>query len=229
MHDLPGPRVHVPFPKGEAAVHTILEQLLLDDVELKELREAGNFDDLPVDPYTPGGYRSRRFARATFDGRDLRLTRDQSFSQGTELNHYLGGIVREYALVRDEFLTAEAVRSICRLLVARAEVRGGTIGIHQIRISCSRGHEGSPAPEGIHRDGMRFVFICCVDRVGIVGGRTQLFDVSLGASTDDPFFDEILAEGACLLVNDERMAHYTSPISPTGATGYRDAIVVTID
>lgn len=39
----------------EAAVHTILEQLLMDDVELKELRERGDYDDLPVDPYTIGG------------------------------------------------------------------------------------------------------------------------------------------------------------------------------
>lgn len=210
-------------------MHTILEQLLLDDVELKELREAGNFDDLPVDPYTTGGYRSRRFARVQLDGPSLRLTPDQAFSQGSDVNRYLGGVVREYEQVHDEFLSAQVVQSICALLAARAELPHGTIGIHQIRISCSRGHEGAPAPEGIHRDGVRFVFICCVDRVDVNGGRTQLYELSPGVADEMPFFDEVLAEGACLLVNDERLAHYTSPISPTGEKGHRDALVVTIE
>ena len=210
-------------------MHTILEQLLLDDVELKELREAGNFDDLPVDPYTTGGFRSRRFARVQLDGRSLRRTADQSFSQGADVNRYLGGIVREYEPVHDEFLAADVVRSICELLAARAELPHGTIGIHQIRISCSRGHEGSPAPEGIHRDGVAFVFICCVDRVDVIGGRTQLFQLAPGMDDEEPFFDEVLPEGACLLVNDQLLAHYTSSISPAAEHGYRDALVVTIE
>ncbi|MGH9222467.1 MAG: 2OG-Fe dioxygenase family protein [Acidimicrobiales bacterium] len=210
-------------------MHTILEQLLLTDVELKELRHAGNFDDLPVDPYTTGGYRSRRFARVKLDGHSLVLTPDQAFSQGTDVNSYLGGVVRVYEPVHDEFLSAPVVRSICELLAERAELADGTIGIHQIRISCSRGQEGSPAPEGVHRDGVRFVFICCVDRVDVVGARTQLFELSPGVAGDGPFFDEVLAEGACLLVNDELLAHYTSSISPTVEHGYRDALVVTIE
>ena len=86
-----------------------------------------------------------------------------------------------------------------------------------------------PAPEGIHRDGVRFVFICCVDRVEVTGGHTQLFELRPGTDNDVPFFDEVLAEGACLLVNDERLAHYTSPIGPTGEHGHRDALVVTIE
>ncbi len=210
-------------------MHTILEQLLLDDDELKELREAGNFDDLPVDPYTEGGYRFRRFARVQLDGPSLHLMPDQTFSQGSDVNRYLGGIVREYDRVHDEFLSAQVVHSICTLLAARAERPHGTLGIHQIRIACSRGQEGSPAPEGIHRDGVRFVFICCVDRFDVVGGRTQLVQLSPGMADQPPFFDEVLLEGACLLVNDERLAHYTSPIRPRGDKGYRDALVVTIE
>lgn len=210
-------------------MHTILEQLLLDDVELKELRETGDFDGLPVDPYTNGGYRSRRFVRVRLDGAALRRTPDQAFSQDADVNRYLGGVVREYEPVHDEFLSARVVRSICELLAARAELSDGTFGIHQIRISCSRGQEGSPAPEGIHRDGVRFVFICCVDRLDVVGGRTQLFELAPDMAEQAPFFDELLAEGACLLVNDERLAHYTSPISPSGDRGYRDALVVTIE
>src|SRR5262245_38235763 len=103
-------------------MHTILEQLVLDDVELKELRTAGRFEDLPVDPYTSGGYRSRRFARVQWDGDALRRTPDQAFSQGTDVNRYLGGVVREYAPVGDEFLDARIVRSICEILAARAEL-----------------------------------------------------------------------------------------------------------
>lgn len=218
-----------PSHERKAAVHTILEQLLLDDDELKELREAGNYDDLPVDPYTTGGYRSRRFARVTFDGQALHRTVDQSFAQGVDVNSYLGGVVRVYEPVHDAFLTAGVVRSICELLTARAELAGGTIGIHQIRISCSRGQEGSPAPEGVHRDGVKFVYICCVDRAGIAGAHTQLFEIGPDTVGDVPFFDEVLAEGACLLVNDERLAHYTTPISPAFEIGYRDALVMTIE
>lgn len=210
-------------------MHTILEQVLLEDDELKELREAGNFDDLPLDPYTAGGYRSRRFARVKFDGSSLVLTPDQDFSQGTDVNRYLGGVIRQYAPVHDEFLASGVVRSICALLAARAELPDGTFGIHQIRISCARGQEGSPAPEGVHRDGVKFVFICCVDRLAVVGARTLLFELTPGGADDVAFFDEILAEGACLLVNDEKLAHYTSPISPEFERGVRDALVVTIE
>ena len=210
-------------------MHTILEQLLLDEVELKELRKAGNYDDLPVDPYTTGGYRSRRFSRIELDGASLRRTANQAFSQSTNVNRYLGGVVREYEPVQNEFLASHVLQEICTLLSARAELPHGTLGIHQIRISCSRGHQGMPAPEGIHRDGVGFVFICCVDRVKVTGGHTQLFELPLGADNDGPFFDEVLAEGACLLVNDERLAHYTSPIGPTGEHGHRDALVVTIE
>jgi hypothetical protein len=213
----------------EVAVHTILEQLLLDDVELKELREAGNYDNLPVDPYTTGGYRSRRFARVKVDGPSLRLVPNQTFSQSRDVNRYLGGVVRKYEPVHDEFLRSHVLHSICSLVAARSELPHGTLGIHQIRISCSPGHEGMPAPEGIHRDGVRFVFICCVERVDVTGGRTQLFELWPGADNDVPFFDELLAEGACLLVNDERLAHYTSPITPTAEKGHRDALVVTIE
>lgn len=119
----------------EAAVHTILEQILLDDVELKELREVGNYDDLPVDPYTTGGYRSRRFARVTLNGSWLRRTPNQTFSQSTDVNRYLGGVVREYAPVLDEFLSSQVLQSICGLVAARPELAHGTLGIHQIRIS----------------------------------------------------------------------------------------------
>lgn len=210
-------------------MHTILEQLLMDDVELKELRERGDYDDLPVDPYTTGGYRSRRFARVELDGSSLRRTPNQLFMQSTDVNRYLGGVVREYEPVHDEFLESHVLHSICGLLAARAELPHGTLGIHQIRISCSRGQEGMPAPEGVHRDGVRFVFICCVDRVDVTGGHTQLFKLWPGVDNDVPLFDEVLAEGACLLVNDERLAHYTSAISPTAAKGYRDALVVTIE
>jgi hypothetical protein len=210
-------------------VHTILEQLLLDDVELKELRKAGNYDDLPVDPYTTGAYRSRRFSRVELDGSTLRPTPNQVFSQSTDVNRYLGGVVREYEPVHEEFLTSHVLHDICELMAARAEIPHGTFGIHQIRISCSRGHEGMPAPEGVHRDGVRFVFVCCVDRIGITGGHTQLFELWPGGDADRPFFDEVLAEGACLLVNDERLAHYTSAISPTGEHGHRDALVITIE
>lgn len=210
-------------------MHTILEQILLDDVELKELRETGNYDDLPVDPYTSGGYRLRRFARVELDGSTLRLTPNQIFSQSTDVNHYLGGVVREYEPVHDEFLTSNVLQSICRLIAARSELPHGTFGIHQIRIACTRGQEGMPAPEGIHRDGVRFVFICCVDRVDVAGARTQLFELWPGVDNDVPFFDEVLAVGACLLVNDECLAHYTSAITPTEEKGHRDALVVTIE
>lgn len=210
-------------------MHTILEQLVLDEVELKELRTAGNYDDLPVDPYTKGGYRLRRFARVRLDADGLQRTPDQTFAQGSDVNSYLGGVVREYAPVHDEFLAAPIVRSICELLAARAELVDGTFGIHQIRIACSRGLDGSPAPEGIHRDGVAFLFICCVDRVDILGARTQLYELSPTMADDGPFFDEVLAAGACLLVNDERLAHFTSPISPVDDTGHRDALVITVE
>ena len=93
-------------------MHTILEQLVLDEVELKELRTAGNYDDLPVDPYTTGGYRFRRFGRVRLDGGALVRTADQTFSQGTDVNRYLGGEVREYSPVHDEFLSAPIAASL---------------------------------------------------------------------------------------------------------------------
>jgi len=97
---------------------------------------------------------------------------------------------------------------------------------HQFRIDTTDGI-GRPTPEGAHRDGVDMVAVFLVNREGIKGGETRVFDA------DGPNGQRfILTEPwSVLLLDDSRVIHESTPIQPIQAGmqgGHRDTLVVTL-
>ncbi|MEY4112400.1 MAG: hypothetical protein RL082_901 [Pseudomonadota bacterium] len=65
--------------------------------------------------------------------------------------------------------------------------------------------------------------VILVDRVGVKGGETRIFESqgSIGLRFT------LQNSWSVLLLNDAKMIHETTPIQPTAAHGYRDTLVIT--
>jgi len=93
---------------------------------------------------------------------------------------------------------------------------------HQFRIDTTDGI-GRPTPEGAHRDGVDFVAVILVSRVGVKGGETRVFEAAGPAgirfTMTEPW--------TTLMLDDERVVHESTPIQPVTDGGHRDTLVVT--
>ena len=83
---------------------------------------------------------------------------------------------------------------------------------------------GRPTPECAHRDGVDLVAVFLVDRQGIKGGETRVFEA------DGPNGQRFtLSEPwSVLLLDDARVIHESTPIQPVAQGGHRDTLVVTL-
>ncbi|BAZ49690.1 hypothetical protein NIES4103_23020 [Nostoc sp. NIES-4103] len=183
------------------------------------------FNNLPVDPYIKGNYRSRRLSRFIVSGdRLIKLPHGYLF-QGKEYNPLLGGIKREFAELDDALIELDIFKKLVFAFTDSCKLHPeAEIGVHQIRTTCSPENMGNPAPEGIHQDGTDFIGIFSVNRENIQGGETHLYT----AKKEKPVFSKILDSGELLLVNDHEFFHFTTPIKPqTDAQGVRDVFVLT--
>ena len=93
---------------------------------------------------------------------------------------------------------------------------------HQFRID-TEGGIGRPTPEGAHRDGVDLVAVFLVDRQGIKGGETRVFEAQGPAGQRFTLTDS----WSLLLLDDERVIHETTPIQPVEDAGHRDTLVLT--
>jgi hypothetical protein len=183
------------------------------------------FNNLPVDPYIKGDYRSRRLSRFTVsDDRLVKLPHGYLF-QSKHYNRLVGDIKREFAELDDALIELDIFKRVVLAFSDSCKLHPeAEIGVHQIRTTCSTNSYGNPAPEGIHKDGANFVGIFSVDRANIEGGETHLYV----ARKEKPVFSKILNPGELLLVNDREFFHFTTPIEPTSDTvGTRDVFVLT--
>jgi hypothetical protein len=83
----------------------------------------------------------------------------------------------------------------------------------------------SDLPEGAHRDGVDLVVVVLVDRSGLKGGETRVFDArgpqGLRFTLTEPW--------SALLLDDERVIHESTPIQPLvpSRPAWRDTLVLT--
>lgn len=183
------------------------------------------FQNLPLDPYMQGKYRSRRLSRVMVsDDKLVKLPHGYLF-QSREYNPLLGDIKREFAELEDGLIELEIFKNLVLAFIDSCKLHPeAEIGIHQIRTTCSPGHLGNPAPEGIHQDGTDFIGIFSVGRNNIQGGETHLYT----AKKEKPVFNKILQPGELVVVNDHDFFHFTTPIkSENLAPGTRDVFVLT--
>ncbi len=199
------------------------------NVDLSQLLNLTQFwEGLLRDPYLKDGgrYRFRRHSSFEIKGESLLMVPHRAHWQSVNYNALHGGIERWFEPSQTELTSNPAWQSLllglARVLSGVKQTRTWFVEAHQFRIDTTDGI-GRPTPEGAHRDGVDFVAVFLLNRVGIKGGETRIFDA--GGSAGLRF--TLTEPWSLLLMNDERMIHESTPIQPLGPHGYRDTLVLT--
>ena len=187
-----------------------------------------SWNDLPADAYLRDGgrYRRRRHSCCVVDGGNVQPVLHRAHWQPLEYNALHGGLERWFEPVMPQVATASAWLALLRGLSALcSEARGAQpwfVEAHQFRIDTTDGI-GRPTPEGAHRDGVDFVAVLLIDRVGVKGGETRVFEAAgphgLRFTMTEPW--------TLLMLDDARVVHESTPIQPLSDGGYRDTLVLT--
>ncbi len=193
---------------------------------------AGSWDDLKPDTYMADGgtYRLRRHAilTAQASGGAVRLEPHGPHHQTVSYNRLNGGIERHFAPIAASTIDNPVMKSILNFASvtfgAMAPFNTWHVEAHQFRIVAETGG-GRPTPEGMHRDGVDYVLMTLISRVGVSGGETSIQDL------DERLLDRftLAAPFDTALVDDHRVAHGVTPVLPiaTERAGHRDILVVT--
>lgn len=213
---------------------------VLDPAELRSLIGAdeaplraltGSWADLPPDAFLRDGgrYRRRRHSCFVVHGDRVQQRPHRPHWQPLEYNALHGGFERLFepihAAVTDQPVWT---RLLSGLSAVCSRVKGEQpwfVEAHQFRIDTTDGI-GRPTPEGAHRDGVDFVVVLLVDRSGVKGGETRVFDANgptgIRFTMTEPW--------TMLMLDDERVIHETTPIQPLRPDqpdGHRDTLVLT--
>jgi hypothetical protein len=195
--------------------------------ELDALRPGWN--TLPPDAYLKDGgrYRRRRHSSFVADGGELAPVPHRAHWQPVEYNALHGGMERWFEAMDASTVAAPAWRKLIGALSAiSSQLKGQQrwyVEAHQFRIDTTDGI-GRPTPEGAHRDGVDVVAVFLVEREGIKGGETRVFE------SDGPAGQRftLTEPWSLLLLDDARVVHETTPIQPLAPGGHRDTLVVTL-
>jgi hypothetical protein len=187
------------------------------------------WNDLPPDEYLRDGghYRRRRHSCFLLTDSRIELQPHRAHWQPIEYNALHGGLERWFEPIDASVTGSAAWQKMLRAMAAQASSLRGEqpwyVEAHQFRIDTSDGI-GRPTPEGAHRDGVDLVAVVLVDRQGIKGGETRVFDADgptgLRFTMSEPW--------TCLLLDDARVIHESTPIQPLAAAGHRDTLVLTL-
>ena len=199
-------------------------------VALPELLDwCPSWNHLPPDNYLLDGGRYRRRRHSCFvvnEGAVARVPHRPHW-QPLEYNALHGGLERHFepmdaALVMQP-AWAQLLAWLGRVCSDLKGLQPWYVEAHQFRIDTTDGI-GRPTPEGAHRDGVDMVAVFMVERSGIKGGETRVFDAE--GPNGQRF---TLAEPwSLLLLDDARVIHESTPIQPLQPGGHRDTLVVTL-
>jgi hypothetical protein len=204
----------------------VREMLQASAAELDALRPSWN--DLPPDGHLRDGgrYRRRRHSCFVIEGDALRQVPHRAHWQPLEYNALHGGLERWFEPMHAEVVSQPVwSRLLCSLSAHCSALKGPQpwyVEAHQFRIDTTDGI-GRPTPEGAHRDGVDFVAVALIDRRGIKGGETRVFEADgpsgLRFTMSEPW--------TTLMLDDARVIHESTPIQPVETEGHRDTLVLT--
>ena len=197
-----------------------------DSTALEALRPSWN--DLPSDQYLKDGgkYRRRRHSCFVVRANSVEQVPHRAHWQPLEYNALHGGMQRWFEPVRAEVVQQPVWTLLLRWMGGLCSALRGQqtwfVEAHQFRIDTTDGI-GRPTPEGAHRDGVDFVAVFLIDRQGVKGGETRVFE---SAGPNGQRFT-LTEPWSLLLLDDARVIHESTPIQPTEAQGHRDTLVLT--
>ncbi|HJV63897.1 MAG TPA: 2OG-Fe dioxygenase family protein [Albitalea sp.] len=217
--------------RGHAALSPRGLGMLLDTEAEALLALRPSWNDLPPDAYLRDGghYRRRRHSCFVVEGETVVQSPHRAHWQPLAYNALHGGIERWFEPIDPAVVAQPAWTQMLRRLAAVcSSLRGGQpwyVEAHQFRIDTTDGI-GRPTPEGAHRDGVDFVVVALVERAGVKGGETRVFDADgpsgIRFTMSEPW--------TTLMLDDARVIHETTPIQPRDAAapgGHRDTLVLT--
>lgn len=198
---------------------------------------AASWNHLGVDWYMADGGRYRRRRYGTFSITNETITRKQHqpHYQSRDYNLLNGGVERWFSPITDEIGQHSALLAILQASSHMADTltphedtpTSWHVEVHQFRIEAAAEGTGHPTPEGMHRDGVDWVFVFMVNRTNIREGVTSIHALDktseLGSFTLTTPLDTAI-------VNDHRVYHGVTPVEPEtpGKPAYRDVLVVTL-
>jgi hypothetical protein len=197
-----------------------------DLAALNRLRES--WSDLPADQYLRDGgkYRRRRHACFVVQDETVEQAPHRAHWQPLEYNALHGGMQRWFEPMRADIVQQAVWTQLLRWMGGVCSALRGRqpwfVEAHQFRIDTTDGI-GRPTPEGAHRDGVDFVAVFLVDRAGVKGGETRVFEA---AGPNGQRFT-LTEPWSLLLLDDARVIHESTPIQPITADGHRDTLVLT--
>jgi hypothetical protein len=206
---------------------SVCELLQIPLTELMAL--VPSWGDLPEDQYLKDGgrYRRRRHASYIVQDNAVHTVPHRAHWQPLEYNALHGGMQRWFAPVLEQTAARPAwtrlLQALGRLCSALKGAQPWYVEAHQFRIDTTDGI-GRPTPEGAHRDGVDMVAVFLVERQGIKGGETRVFEA------DGPNGQRFTLREpwSVLLLDDARVIHESTPIQPIDADGHRDTLVITL-
>ncbi|WP_242122618.1 2OG-Fe dioxygenase family protein [Sphingobium sp. Sx8-8] len=189
---------------------------------------AQSWNDLGPDRYMADGGRYRRRRHATFALEAGSFTRQphQPHYQSRDYNPLNGDVQRWFKPVGQATIDNAVMQSIfafCAKSFALAAPQH--VEVHQFRIEARSGELGRPTPEGMHRDGVDWVFVMLVERRNVREGITRI-----GSPVGEGLGEFTLARpGDAVLIDDRRILHGVTEIHPVDPKqpAWRDALVVT--
>jgi hypothetical protein len=147
-----------------------------------------------------------------------------------EYNALHGGMQRLFEPILPEMLVRPVWNKLLlwlgRVCSDLKGVKPWFVEAHQFRIDTTDGI-GRPTPEGAHRDGVDLVAVFLVNREGVKGGETRVFEAT--GPNGQRF--TLTEPWSVLLLDDDRVIHESTPIQPVQSTtleGHRDTLVVTL-
>jgi hypothetical protein len=188
---------------------------------------------LPQDTYMAdqGKYRSRRYSQFSIEPRvgKMSLLPHRPFRQTKAVNYLNGGIDRLFAPIEGETINNEAFRAAligcASLLESLESADSWHAQVFQNRIAAHPEYSGHPTPEGVHRDGVDYVFTMLSQRYNVVGGESSTY---IAGSQIPAATQTLEAPGDFILTDDIRTQHGVTPIrcADNVSAGYRDVLVV---
>jgi hypothetical protein len=215
-----------------------LEQSAAFDSEWRHFKESWN--KLEADRYLKAAttYRFRRYAAYDYFSLEgsLRQKPHQGFRQTTTegMNNPYAGQERIFAPLTEDIANGQCLRILIKAnieLFSRllaSPISHWTVGVHQIRVLGTSAAAGSPTPEGIHRDGYRFLASHLVNSSNLAGGASRIYDGGR------KLIKEVAMRqpGDTVLLDDRRVYHEATPIYPLNSNlgkAKRDVIVISYD
>ncbi len=198
---------------------------------------AEDWEHLQVDAYMADGgkYRLRRFGRFLFVPATRKLTRlpHAKVYQSTYVNHFAGGIHRDFLPLREATFDNRLLRKLIEIDFACFRVKDEAmlndsweVWIHQIRIE-TEATVVQPAPEGIHHDGHDFIAMHLIKRDNVAGGLNKLYD------NDKQPIDSVFLEAPLdtIFADDHRVMHGVEGVraASPGIPARRDMLIIDFD